>query len=299
MANILYIIGNGFDLYHEIPSSYWDFGQYLKAKDSQTYDFIDRFIGIDDTFWNELESRLANLDSDHLLEDMSDFLPSYGADDWSDSGHHDYQYEVGRVVEALSKTLLSHFSDWIRGLPIPAASSLNVAALPLTAQARYLSFNYTDTLQKTYGISNKNIVHIHGVAVDPNSNLILGHGYELPNKDPYRYESNPEDADTRVIEAISIVDDYFEETFKNTDVTISLHDVFFKGLIDISHIYVLGHSLEAVDGPYFEKILDCIDVTKVSWTITYYNDQADMMSKASELNIDQARTKFIKLSDLK
>jgi len=77
MANILYIIGNGFDLYHEIPSSYWEFGQYLKAKDSQTYEFIDQFIGIDNSFWNELESRLANLDSDHLLEDMSGFLPSY------------------------------------------------------------------------------------------------------------------------------------------------------------------------------------------------------------------------------
>jgi len=260
MANILYIIGNGFDLYHEIPSSYWDFGQYLKAKDSQTYDFIDQFIGIDDTFWNELESRLANLDSDHLLEDMSGFLPSYA---------------------------------------IPAASNLNVNALPLAAQARYLSFNYTDTLQKTYGIPNKNIVHIHGVAVEPNSNLILGHGYELPNKDPYRYESNPEDADIRVIEAISIVDDYFEETFKNTDVTIRLHDAFFKGLIDISHIYVLGHSLEAVDGPYFERILNCIDVTNVSWTITYYNDEASMRAKASELNIDLTRTKFIKLNDLK
>jgi len=121
-----------------------------------------------------------------VRDSKADVNDPYGADDWSDSGHHDYQYEVGRVVEALSKTLLSHFSDWIRGLPIPAASSLNVAALPLAAQARYLSFNYTDTLQKTYGIPNKNIVHIHGVAVNPNSNLILGHGYELPNKDPYR-----------------------------------------------------------------------------------------------------------------
>ena len=82
MGVILYIIGNGFDLHHKIPSSYWDFGQYLKVKDSETYELIDQFIGIDQSFWEEFECRLARLDSDRLLDDMSQFLISYGADDW-------------------------------------------------------------------------------------------------------------------------------------------------------------------------------------------------------------------------
>jgi len=66
---------------------------------------------------------------------LTDFLPSYGADDWSDSGHHDYQYEVGRVVEALSRTLLSHFSDWIRQLAIPTSKDIEKLRLPLGMKA--------------------------------------------------------------------------------------------------------------------------------------------------------------------
>ena len=298
MGERLYIIGNGFDLHHGIKSSYWDFGKYLKSVDRETYDFIDQFIGIDDTFWNELESRLANLDSDHLLDDMTDFLPSYGADDWSDSGHHDYQFEVGRVVEALSQTLLSHFSDWIRQLDIPKSKDIENLRLSLDLSSQYLSFNYTNTLQKTYGVSNKNITHIHGIAVDPKSNLILGHGFELSDKNPYRYESNPEDADTRVIEAISIIDGYFERTFKNTDLLINKHNAFFSGLSKIDEIYVCGHSLETVDIPYFKAIIRAVNPRNVKWVITYYKDLEDLKAKAFGLNIDSLNTTFLRLEDL-
>lgn len=30
---------------------------------------------------------------------------AYSTDDWSDAYHHDYQYEIGREVGALSKTM--------------------------------------------------------------------------------------------------------------------------------------------------------------------------------------------------
>ena len=48
-----------------------------------------------------------------------------------------------------------------------------------------------------------------------------------------------------------------------------------------------------------DRVLDCINVSDVSWTISYHNDEASMMAKASELNIDPARAEFIRLSDLK
>ena len=298
MSNRLYIIGNGFDLHHKIPSSYWHFGQYLKVIDSDTYGLIEQFIGIDDLFWNEFESRLSGLDSDHLLEDMSGFLASYGDDDWSDAGHHTYQYEVGRVVGILSAKLLSHFSDWIRQLSIPSRSDSNIPFIHLDLTAQYLSFNYTNTLQKTYGVPDANVLHIHGVAIDSTSDLILGHAYELTNKDPYRYEANPEDADIRVIEAISIIDDYFEKTFKNTEVMIEKHKAFFEGLTSVTEIHIYGHSLEDVDEPYFEKIMASIDSSKVKWVISYYGDLPRMKEKANGLNIDLTKTSFVQLQDL-
>jgi len=298
MTKKLYIIGNGFDMHHGIASSYKQFGEYLEKEDNETYELIDRFIGLDDEFWNELEVRLAGLDSDYLLEDMSGFLPSYGADNWSDSGHHDFQYEVDRVVSALSKTLLSHFSDWIRQLEIPSATNLGASKLPLDVTSKFLSFNYTNTLQKAYGVPDSHILHIHGIAIDPNSILTLGHGYTLPNSDPYRYETNPEDADIRVVEAISIIDDYFENTFKNTAQIISNNLHFFLNLSNVSEVIVCGHSLEDVDAPYFEELIKSFGKNRVNWTISYYGDLESMRRKAIGLNIDPAMTKFIRLKNL-
>ncbi|MER8808248.1 AbiH family protein [Mesorhizobium australicum] len=37
MVKTLYIVGNGFDLRHGIPSSYKAFGEYLRTVDAKTY----------------------------------------------------------------------------------------------------------------------------------------------------------------------------------------------------------------------------------------------------------------------
>lgn len=37
-----------------------------------------------------------------------------------------------------------------------------------------INFNYTDTLEKRFGVKFKNDFHIHGVATDPES-IVVGH----------------------------------------------------------------------------------------------------------------------------
>jgi hypothetical protein len=109
MTTTLYIIGNGFDLHHGIPSAYKDFGTFVKPNDPEIYGLIEEYFGIDDGFWSDFEARLAHFDADTLSEYASNFLVSYGADDWTDSYHHDYQYEIDRVVKALSRGLKRQF----------------------------------------------------------------------------------------------------------------------------------------------------------------------------------------------
>ena len=88
-----------------------------------------------------LESALADIDVESILggygflfsrgcwfvcwgvNDLEQFMPGYGADGWSDSGHHDFQYEVSRVVEGLSTELRRRFGQWIRQLPIPSRTT--------------------------------------------------------------------------------------------------------------------------------------------------------------------------------
>ena len=42
----LYIIGNGFDLFHGLNTSYKSFGFYLKGKHSEIYDYLIEYYGL-------------------------------------------------------------------------------------------------------------------------------------------------------------------------------------------------------------------------------------------------------------
>src|SRR5947209_7212449 len=142
MTETLYIIGNGFDLHHGIRSSYYAFGEYLKSHDRDTHSVVERHLGVDADFWAEFEERLADLDTDSVIDYASSWLESYGAEDWSDAYHHDYQYEIDRVVEAILALRL-RFGEWIRQLRIPDPSEIARIRLPLDVSATYLNFNYT------------------------------------------------------------------------------------------------------------------------------------------------------------
>ena len=55
MTRQLFIIGNGFDLHHGIPSRYSDFGAYVEAADPAIAQLINDYLFIDENFWNCFE----------------------------------------------------------------------------------------------------------------------------------------------------------------------------------------------------------------------------------------------------
>lgn len=70
----LFIIGNGFDRGHRLPTSYWDFRTYLEVHYPQFLRSFEEHYDLypsDDyvkqqILWNELESNLANIDEDTI-----------------------------------------------------------------------------------------------------------------------------------------------------------------------------------------------------------------------------------------
>jgi len=295
----LYIIGNGFDRYHGIPSDYRDFGRYLEAVDLPTYREVETYFSVDDDFWWEFEKQLANFDADAVIDYASQFLMSYGAEDWSDSGHHDYQYELDCVVEAISTTMRNRFAEWIRQLPIPSsAESFSGELLPLDLGAIYLNFNYTQTLQQTYSIPDSQVLHIHGNASKPADQLVLGHGWRRTSADSFNHGIDEAEADTRIIEGNQIIDDYFSATFKPTDLVIARQQPFFRSLKSVRQILVLGHSLSEVDVPYFTEIIRNIDVSRVRWRISYHSDPTDARERFSRLGVDISLASFCRLNDV-
>jgi len=262
----LYIIGNGFDLHHRIESKFSDFKRYLTKVDSFILEDIEKYLPVRED-WADLEASFADLDTDYIGDSLSCFLPSYGAEDWRDSGHHDYEYEVDKLVKNLSEALKAHFINWILQIDIKKAKHF---CLPSTA--KYLSFNYTSTLETVYGLPEESILYIHNKAEDQLSDLILGHGWNPSEIVSLNHGIDTENYDVRISGANEIIDEYFSKTFKPTENIIKENADFFKSLRNITHIYVLGHSLSEVDIAYFRAIVDGIDSHRVHWKISYYRD---------------------------
>ena len=102
----LYIIGNGFDLFHRLPTSYEDFRKYLKSNDEKIYDYVmesyntlaypsntNVFIGgLENSdsnllIWNDFEKALGNLDEDVLWEYVNNNM-NYNYENWKDDDNH-------------------------------------------------------------------------------------------------------------------------------------------------------------------------------------------------------------------
>jgi len=281
---ILNIIGNGFDLHHGIRSSYFNFKDYLEDNDSDVFEMIEKYLGNTQNFWYSFEQNLAYLDEDSILDHASNYLVSYGADDWSDANHHDYQYEIEQITKPLTSGLQKNFTQWVKQLEI---SHFKNQLLCFEENSIFLTFNYTSTLEKLYGIDETRILHIHGYVSKEKNELIFGHNYikpsnnidlekiknELGEEAYYEYVEKLSDGDIRVTEGTEILNSYFTETFKPTEVIITENKVFFEELSKISKITIIGHSLESVDMPYFEEIVNRINSSEVKWFVHYHKQE--------------------------
>ncbi|MBP0941020.1 bacteriophage abortive infection AbiH family protein [Pseudomonas alliivorans] len=226
LPKMLYIIGNGFDLNHGLPTGYRHFKAYVRDHDREVYDWVEEYVPAGES-WADLEMAFAELDTDHIVSSLEHFMGSYSDDDWSDSGHHDFQYEVDRVAGGLGGTLQKLFAEWVSTIQIPDAQNAQNRLAGLDINATYLTFNYTSTLTRVYLVPAENILHIHGESTDADSELVLGHGWSPEERTSLFDAVNHEDSDHRLIEAMQSLDDYFSNTFKPYNDIIERNSDFF------------------------------------------------------------------------
>lgn len=186
------------------------------------------------------------------------------------------------------------FTEWV--LQIQLTEEAYTKKIYLYNNSVFLSFNYTNTLEKLYKVQAKNILYIHNKATNNKSTLILGH-----SRNPISIKSlNPvinndyADIDVRVWEANEIIDNYFNSTYKKTQEIIRKNNHFFKSLKRVKNVLVLGHSMSKVDFPYFKKIIDCIDKEKTRWKISVRNpeDLESRKDSVKELGINLNLVEF-------
>ncbi|KEY44614.1 bacteriophage abortive infection AbiH family protein [Pantoea agglomerans] len=287
----LYIIGNGFDIRHGLPTGYKHFKSHVAKNDQELYEAIEEYMPAGDE-WNELESALGEIDYELILEKSEMFLASYNTDDWSDAYHHDYPYEVDRITQMLSARLKEQFADWVKGINIADAYNPVQYLPPIPKESLYFSFNYTNTLQQIYAVPETQIIHIHGNC-RCDDDLILGHSFRAKKSlNPY---TGP-DQDTRVAEAYDSIDEYFGNTFKPSEEIIKEESIFFSSLKNVDEVIVLGHSLAQVDGEYFTEINKSIQVN-AQWIVALYRGE-EKSGSLEDYDVKESNISYVQYEDI-
>ena len=172
MERHLYIIGNGFDLHHGINSSYRNFRDWLYENEPTVIQDIEEAYGCcDDEWWSDFENQLGSLDileyaSAVASENVPDLMSDHCDRMWNDA-----QIEVEQSLDGLYSDLRSCFRNWILQLNSPREDK----KIELIREgSRFLTFNYSKTLENMYGVPSAQILHIHG-CIDDNEEFVLGH----------------------------------------------------------------------------------------------------------------------------
>jgi uncharacterized protein YfcZ (UPF0381/DUF406 family) len=283
----LYIIGNGFDLHHNLKTSYDYFHSFLKTMNPDLIEFLERYFqfNVDDNYlWSKFEEDLGTFNSTELWEDYS---PKFDADD-------DLQYssffgtedEINEVLERTLDSLRSVFSDWIESIEIKSDIKIEV-----DKKAFYLTFNYTHLLENHYYIPNQNILHIHG---ELNKNeLIFGHNIEPEIKS--EIDDNGDSNRTMIIDSQATVKSMLYNLIKPVGKLIKKNYLVFQSLKSIETVYVLGHSLNEIDHPYFSEIIKNKNIKE--WIVSYHEEEEENLFKSilGKLGVDLNKIKMIRL----
>ena len=256
----LLIVGNGFDLHHHMKTKYTDYRDYLLSIGEDN--IVACFERCDDVapeyVWNRLEEVVGMLP----YEDAYCYLTSYGSDEWRDSAHHDFQYEIDKMTEYWPG-LKDNLIGWVRSIKY-TDEDVHLQKL-ISESTCFLSFNYTNTLEVLYDVPKDKITYIHGDA-SKSEELVLGHRSDgwYPEWD----RANP-DEDVRLLEAGEIMDRHFENTKKQIEEIIGKHKNFFVTCCEYDEIYVLGLSYNDTDRMYLREIAMHND--KAKWSFNWHS----------------------------
>jgi len=204
--------------------------------------------------WCNFESALDSLDLHYLFKRYVTF-PQNGWDEkeWHDSimfGNERVKDIIDNIpilikkwAEEISTNVKPHFSN-------------------LSAESKYLSFNYTLTLEQIYNIPPANICHIHE-SVKNDAKLVVGFNSPVSANNLPAKSDEEEKAQTMFVESQNrLVKPKQQQIEKNIE--------FFSSLNNTDRIIVIGHSLSQVDLRYFVEVKRSIK-DNAKWYFSWFN----------------------------
>lgn len=296
MIKRLYIIGNGFDLYHGIPSCYSRFHEWLENNRKWDYDDVESHFGCVD-LWASLEENMAKFQYENFAKGrvspvVNECLSIRGCDRPKDE------------VVKLDDTRLSQWhSEVMKGLrewtkTLVRADKSRLISLD-EEDAVFLTFNYTLTLERDYAIENTRILHIHGSIDEKDGGVLqLGHGGKISM--PAQGSKDCVQDEVFCLDEFLRKDsfDNFQSWRKPVEENIAKQDKFWSGLRDVGRVCVLGFPFGDVDMPYIEKIVSVVS-PDAEWFVTWYKEKERTELPAALRRCGVKNVKPIKWDSLK
>lgn len=273
----LYLIGNGFDKHHDIPSGYRDFHEWLKKNDPDLVEQIDELYDYNGDLWGNFEVELGSLD---IVNKATEIYQEHPADPMSE--HFERTFHEGAIIAGdtigeIYNKILEKFPDWIKQLPAAnTAKQIN-----LQDDSFFITFNYTDTLIDLYEIAEDDILFIHGRAKKDRF-LVLGHGKSNQQVIQEAEKDFDEDTEPAYVQTVQAIEQQLGKIRKKTDKIIADNQSVFNSIKQTDSIYAYGLSMSEVDTPYFKEIIRHINVSNVAWHIDAFGNNADEIAANGE-----------------
>lgn len=262
MIDTIVIIGNGFDRWLGLNTSYSDFRKYylehrdelakkkyrMELEDGSIEEFTDVELiygdplnpgELDDDFWNGFEQSLSHIDAERLNL-------FFGKEK---SGLK----KMNKSIKNAKKILTKAFCGWIQFISIEPKES----EYDFGDNCLFINFNYTDTLHKCMGVKEEFEYHIHGEADDSKS-IIFGHNNHPQEPEELLYRLGGRFRGLYYVDNILYqTDKHCADNVQMLIMFLALHGVMKE---EIKDIYVLGHSISPVDLEYFAFLMDATKV---------------------------------------
>lgn len=259
----LIIIGNGFDLYHEIPSSYRHFECYVKKYYKNLYNDLNSLFADTDLLWSDFESALGEPDFDTIRLDAENCI-DYEKSDRTQPDYDTYPCKIKENLDLIAE-LIKCFKCWVIKLE-KYIDLIDSGRVTFSNENVFINFNYTSLLEKVYNIQEDNILYIHNKASRDN-NIIVGHN----NKNKVSSNTNINEIYNLGMQAEEYENNYLQKTLKPIEKIIIRNQDYFKRLNQIDKVYILGHSLSEIDKRYFEEVKKYINDDS-KWIVSYHNE---------------------------
>lgn len=262
MIDTIVIIGNGFDRWLGLNTSYSDFHKYylehkdelakkkyrMELEDGTIEEFTDVELiygdpfdpgELDDDFWNGFEQSLSHIDAERLNL-------FFGKE-------KNGLKKMNKSIKKAKKILTKAFCGWIQSISIEPKDS----EYDFGDNCLFINFNYTDTLHKRMGVKEEFEYHIHG-EIDDSESIIFGHNEHPQEPEEILYQLGGRFRGLYYVDKILYeTDKHCADNVQMLIMFLALHGVMKE---EIKDIYVLGHSISPVDLEYFAFFMDATKV---------------------------------------